>query len=928
MTRLVVLDFETYYDKEFSLSKMTTEAYIRDDRFEVIGVGVKVDDHPTDWFSGTMEETAQWLKAIPWDDTYLVCHHTAFDGAILKWRFGIEPKYYFDTLSMARPITQLTVGGSLAKLATHYNIGKKGTEVVNALGKRRADFTHNDLWQYGEYCRNDVELCRQLFDILKPGVPAKELYIIDLMLRMFIDPVLELSTETLEQHLVKVQDRKARLMDKLLELHESITTDMVERRLDGETKDEIVRSMLMSNPQFAEVLKKLGVEPPTKISLRTNKETYAFGKTDVEFKKLLEHEDERVQAVVAARLGIKSTLEETRTQAFIGISQRGTLPILLNYYGAHTGRASGGDKINLQNLPRGGELRQSIQAPEGHQLVACDSSQIEARVVAWLADETDLVEGFRNNVDIYSNFATDVYNRPINRKRKEIVGGKEIYPDVVEGFVGKTCLSEGTLVLSNRGWKPIETITTTDLLWDGEEWVCHRGLVNNGIKPTLNLCGVWLTPDHQVWSGTSWMESQLVAADEDTLFRSLDTGAENLPLQAMWLASEEESNPSSLSVTATTLSTQLISRTSRALKALDALFAPRKRLLQNVTGFTAKQCLTMSTGLGYSIASLQQSLGATHQHARRIGTTAGEELKYANNGAMTVPAFCSMSRLLTAGKMLLSRWTELMSMAIMNQGISDSYREAITSTTSEKYQTLRKSLQVYDLACAGPRHRFTVLTEAGPLIVHNCILGLGYGMGKDKFKATLKIGQAGVSVDMPIEDAERVVNLYRAKYPNIVKLWKQGQEALVAMSRGHEYELGTKMKLKCASNKIFLPNGMYISYPNLRKVGDGFEYDARYGATKIYGGKLIENVVQALARIIVFDQMAKIDQDFRKKDKPNQRFKVALTVHDEVVSCVPNKFVNEVEQFMIQTMSVPPKWCEDLPVACEANYGETYGDCK
>lgn len=648
MTRLVTLDFETYYDKDFSLSKMTTESYIRDPRFEVIGVGVKVDDYPTDWFSGTMEETEAWLKAIPWDDSYLVCHHTAFDGAILKWRFGIEPKYYFDTLSMSRPTTGLSVGGSLAKLATHYNIGKKGTEVVQALGKRRADFTHNELYEYGGYCKNDVELTRQLFDIFKPMVPARELYVIDLMLRMFIDPVLELNTATLEKHLVKVQQKKEVLMDRLFELHENITANMVERRLEGETRDEIVRSMLMSNPQFAEVLRKLDVEPPMKVSLRTNKETYAFGKTDVEFKKLLEHEDDRVQAVVAARLGVKSTLEETRTQAFIGISERGTLPILLNYYGAHTGRASGGDKINLQNLPRGGELRKSIQAPEGHQLVACDSAQIEARVVAWLAGEAELVEGFRKNVDIYSNFATDVYGRPINRKRMELVDGKETYPDVVEGFVGKTC-----------------------------------------------------------------------------------------------------------------------------------------------------------------------------------------------------------------------------------------------------------------------------------------ILGLGYGMGKDKFKATLKIGMGGISVDMPIEDAERVVNLYRAKYPNIVNLWKQGQECLVALSRGHEYQLGTTLKLKCKDNKVFLPNGMSVHYPNLRKDSDGqFVYEARYGATKIYGGKLIENVVQALARIIVFDQMAKIDQDFRKKDKPNQRFKVALTVHDEVVSCVPNKYVTEVEELMIKIMSTPPNWCADLPIACEAAYGRTYGDCK
>jgi hypothetical protein len=114
MSRLVTLDFETYYDKEYSLSKMTTEAYIRDERFEVIGVAVKVNDYPTDWFSGSMDEIKKWLKALDWSNTYLLCHHTAFDGAILKWRFGIEPKFYLDTLSMSRPLTGLSVGGSLA----------------------------------------------------------------------------------------------------------------------------------------------------------------------------------------------------------------------------------------------------------------------------------------------------------------------------------------------------------------------------------------------------------------------------------------------------------------------------------------------------------------------------------------------------------------------------------------------------------------------------------------------------------------------------------------------------------------------------------------------------------------------------------------------------------------------------------------------
>jgi DNA polymerase len=627
---------ETYYDKDYSLKKLTTESYIRDERFEVIGVAVKVDDYPVDWFSGSMEETKQWLSALSWQDYYLLCHNTAFDGAILNWHFGIKPKFYLDTLSMSRPITGLSVGGSLAALAEFYNIGKKGKEVINALGKRRVDFTSVDLEQYGNYCKNDTQLTYQLFNILKNDIPKKELYIIDLMVRMFTDPVLELDEGKLETHLINVQKKKELLMDRLFSANQDIAVDMIEQRLEGATKEEIVRKMLMSNPQFAEVLKKLNVEPPTKISARTGKEAYAFGKTDQAFKALLDHEDERVQAVVSARLGIKSTLEETRTASFIGISQRGPLPIMLNYYGAHTGRASGGDKINLQNLPRGGELRKSIKSPKGHLLVASDSAQIEARVVAWLAGETSLVEDFRKNVDIYSKFASEVYGYSVQ---------KETHP--TERFVGKTC-----------------------------------------------------------------------------------------------------------------------------------------------------------------------------------------------------------------------------------------------------------------------------------------ILGLGYGMGAEKFKGTLKIGVAGISVDLPLSEAQRVVKLYRDSYPYIAKLWKQGQEALESMIAGHEYELGEAIKLKCTGNKIWLPNGMFINYPNLRKSGNEFLYDSRYGPNKIYGGKVIENVVQALARIVVFDQMAKIDQEFRKLDTPTKRHKVCLTVHDEIVAVVPKNYVEEAVHFMGKIMLQTPSWCSDLPVSFEADSGESYGDCK
>lgn len=892
---LITLDFETYYDKDFNLKRLTTEAYIRDPQFEVIGVGVQIDDGQPEWFSGDNKQVSDYLHSLNIPEHTLLCHHAAFDGAILSWNYGLRPKYYFDTLSMAKPITGQTVGGSLAALSKKFNLGAKGVEVVKALGKRRLDFGFSELHEYGEYCKNDVVLTYKLFDVLKEYSTKKEMYIIDLMIRMYTDPVLQLDKELLVKHLNSVQLKKEKLMAKI--------------------DESIGRDALMSNPQFAEVLKKLGVEPPTKVSLRTNKEAYAFGKTDVEFKALLEHEDERVQAVVAARLGIKSTLEETRTQSFIGIAERGALPIMLNYYGAHTGRASGGDKVNLQNLPRGGELRQSIKAPKGHKLVAVDSSQIEARVVAWLAGEDELVGNFAKGEDIYSKFATEVYGRPITKA------------DKIERFVGKTCLAEGTLVLCNNGWKPIESVTTNDELWDGEEWVCHQGLVMNGTKETLNLCGIWLTPDHQVWSGTKWLDAQSVVQDENILSQVLGTAAENLPLQAMLSDQEVDSVGWLLSAAAMEKSTQLTHTTLKTLNQQDATSVQSKRQLINDIGNTAVPCLMMSIERDSLIGYRRRFQDAIQLHVKHINTTVGEALQYVASGAKIALSSLSMYKPLAAGMSQNMRWTEQTLTATTNQEISDSYQEVQTYTTNEKLASLRKKLKVYDLACSGPRNRFTVLSSRGPVIVHNCILGLGYGMGKDKFRSTLKVGQAGVSVDIDEAEAERVVKLYRSKYAKIVELWKDGEKALCSMVDGFGFKLG-RIGLVCDSEGIALPNGMMMRYNQLRRESGALVYETRYGANKIYGGKAIENVVQALARIVVFDQMAKIDQHFRKLDTPEKRYKVVLTVHDEIVVVVPDEAEEEIKQLLINLMSLPPSWAANLPVACEGESGISYGDCK
>ena len=394
---MITIDFETYYSREYSLTRLTTEEYVRDHQFQVIGVAVKVNSEPAEWFSGSLEETAEWLAHFDWRNHFVLAHNAMFDAAILTWVFGQKPKAWFDTLSMARALFGITVGGSLAKLVEHFGLGVKGLEVNDAKGLRLEDFPADQLAQYGEYCKNDVELTYKLYHEMS-SFPLIEKRLIDITIRMFSDPLLELDVDKLESHLIEVRDRKERLF----------------------TDAGITKEILNSSAKFAELLIQQGVEPPIKISPATGKDTFAFAKSDAEFMALLEHPNEVVQALVAARVGAKSTLEETRTERFISIARRGhiggalrRLPIPLKYYAAHTGRWGGSDKVNLQNLPsrgaEGGKLKRCLVAPRGHVIIDCDSSQIEARVLAWLAGQTDVLKLFAAKQDVYRHMAGRIF---------------------------------------------------------------------------------------------------------------------------------------------------------------------------------------------------------------------------------------------------------------------------------------------------------------------------------------------------------------------------------------------------------------------------------------------------------------------------------------------------------------------------------------
>jgi len=404
---ILTLDFETFYSKEYSLSKkdITTQSYIDDERFETIGVAVKKNDEPTVWFSGTATETRSWLKQFDWNNSFALMHNALFDATILSWRFGIHPKTILDTLCMARAKHGVDAGGSLAKLAERYSLGVKGTEVVDAMGKRRVDFSEVELARYGEYCKNDVTLTYDLFRQLASSFNKTEIALIDMTIKMHTLPQFDLDRHVLEEHLVEIKRVKYTLLDKAL----------------------ITREILMSNNKLAELLKEIGVEPPTKISPTTGKITYAFAKSDEAFKELLLHENIFVQAIVAARLGVKSTIEESRTERFISIHEAGgTLPVPLKYYGAITGRWSAIDSVNLQNIPRGSKLKKAIIAPMGYSIVGADLSNVELRVGLAFAGQSDKLKMLGDGLDLYKDFASKAFN----------VAYDEVDDDA--RFVGKT----------------------------------------------------------------------------------------------------------------------------------------------------------------------------------------------------------------------------------------------------------------------------------------------------------------------------------------------------------------------------------------------------------------------------------------------------------------------------------------------------------
>lgn len=392
--RVITLDFESFFGDDYTLSKMTTEAYVRDARFESHGASIKwSEDHHPQWY--THADLIRLFQNEDLSDCGVVMHHAQFDGLILSHHYNIRPKFIFDTLSMARLLIGNHLSVSLESLAKHFGLSAKTVPYQLFKGRHWNELAPAVQQQVADGANHDVDLTWSIFKILAAQMPAEEFEVIDSVVRMFTEPALIGDTNVLANLWEKEAVRKQTAMASL----------------------NVTDAQLQSSNQFADLLRAEGIEPETKEG--KNGPIYAFAKTD-DFMRdfLLEHENERVRTLAEARLGVKSSLLQTRAETLGWMAHRGPMPVYIRYSGAGTLRFSGGDGANWQNFKRGSDIRRAICAPEGYLLAPVDLSQVECRVLAYLARQEDQLEQFRNGEDPYVDIASKFYARPITKDDK------------------------------------------------------------------------------------------------------------------------------------------------------------------------------------------------------------------------------------------------------------------------------------------------------------------------------------------------------------------------------------------------------------------------------------------------------------------------------------------------------------------------------
>ena len=933
--KLITLDFETYFDKIYSLRKMTPAEYILDERFETICCAVQVDTGPVDVIDGP--DFPAWLAQYPASECISLTFNALFDNCILAWRYGWVPSRMVDGLGISRSLLGHKLRSlSLEKVAEHLELGAKGSTIHSVVGmNRRAIIDAGLMPALHQYTAQDVTLLKGIFNKLAPSFPKSEWRVMDLVLRCCVQPKFVMNVPKLEAHLAAVQAEKARLI--------------AEAGVD--------KAQLMATAAFAKVLEDLGVVVETKIS-PTGNEIPALAKTDDFMNALAEHDDSRVQAVAAARLGVKSTLEEKRCERMLAIARlpwhiaglpAATMPIPLRYAGAHTQRLSGDWKINCLHPDI------EILTPAGWQRIK--DWQAKTPVMQWWPDgrltwETAAKKIERDSGELVwfdSPFVKGGFT-PDHRMVTMRTGHPK---DYTAGWVADHSGLDGIPV--SGFFEQKETLSEAQvrllvaLAADGSvcrgihwQWGFHKerkasrlrqllraaGVAFNenksgprwsfSTKPTVRACTNtpsqghgWLQKGFGPWVlalgpwGMDALLDELVYWDGWRHKNGQVIFTTSLREQALWVQTVGHLRGRPATVKRYRKLTnfgecdswyvffrrsKLTSIKGNRHPYMGKTYCPSvasSYIIARYDGgiFITGQCQNLPTGRGTASSALRDALEAPPGHKVVV---------------------CDLSKI----EALLTAW---FTRAAIFQDFVDG---------KDPYCTMASQIFGFPVTIANEIERF---------VGKSAVLGLGFGLGADNFyiKTAAAARAQGLEVGevWTPELAKKTVDTYRQVNHATKAFWKllDGHLAMAWLGTAPPATIGP---ITIGQGYVQGPDGLRMYYDNEPRsdVPNHMDTWYRYGGRwkKIYGAAFLENIIQFLARIIQMNvalRLAATGVPF---------LRIAHTIHDELVFVVPDKYVDKAKAIVLDQMTKRPSWGEDIPIKAEVTktLAQNYGAAK
>lgn len=914
------LDFETYYDDEYSLRKMATTEYICDPRFESQMLSIQRHSWAKPKVLVGAKDIAAWAKTVDWSKAGFLAHHAHFDGLIASRYFGIHPKMYFDTLSMARPIMPVHVGGSLQAVTTSFGLkGKvRAQALANVKGKRLSDFTKKEIKELALYAGDDIDLTWQIFHKMRGHLTDRELQLIDLTVKLYARPTLMLDGPALQQYADEEVARKEKLLA-------DIGAD---------------RKQLMSNDQFAELLRSNGVEPPMKVSKTTGRETYAFAKNDLEFTALLDHDDEVISTLVEARLGVKSTINETRAQRMANRAAFGPTPIYLNYWGAKCvpgdtevltragwKRLDSWDGGDIAQYTLDGELvfehAERFVGPTDAEWVRVDAPYFKCdltfgHTVPYIAHGTKRLRLMH---------AHDLLNR---RAVRIPVGGMlrghgaldadqmRVLVMVQADGTFETDTKQGRrLAISVKKSRKIERtraiLVAANIPFTEHVFESQPGYVRFVVR--AKDYPQWLTPDRKLFG--AW----LLDSTEDAR-RAFVEEIEH------WDGCREYADPVYYSTD---------KQNAEWVQTLAHLVGLSAGVSVRPATETRKSCFrVILRSRGYTdvkpshvtVCSVPRTTYCTMtRHGMWLARANGHIFVTGNTGRWSggdSANWQNLSRGSPLRKAVMAPKGHSLVIADLSQ--IEARMNAWFSGQDDMTQMFTDGIDVY---CAKGSEVFgRTITKADQrerFISKVMVLMLQYGAGSGRFYENLRTNK----VDITEAQADSFVRSYRSTIPFITANWKATWNHIRSAFLGQQRIDHKVLSYAGFEGRgvTYLPDGTYIRYDKLEADEEGMSYATKWRRLqngevseqrqRLYGGLCVENNIQALARSVIAEHTVNIVDAL-----PNA--KLVMSTHDEVVLVVPNRSANKVLRTVTEIMSQPPSWGHDLPVAVEAHISERY----